>query len=109
MQELFEKYTDDEILKYYSILTAEGRKKRRMINEIMQKIDRIDENSDKEDIDVLYETVNLLLPTEFIKALDRCVNDGNDVDVELDDMYSRIIVTLTSKLFKIHFKYENED
>lgn len=41
MQELFEKYTDDEILKYYSLLSVEGRTMRRLLHEIMQRVDGI--------------------------------------------------------------------
>lgn len=37
MLELLEKYTDDEILKYYSLLTSEERKIRLMLHDIVQK------------------------------------------------------------------------
>ena len=105
MQELFEKYTDDEILKYYSHLTIEGRTMRRLLHEIIERMDAIDEGTEKKDIDMLYETAKLVLPKEFTCEMDKCFCDGHEMNVKLTDMQMRTIVTLTSKLFGIYYRY----
>lgn len=107
MKELFEKYTDEEIMKSYPISSLEGRKMRRRIHEFMRRISEIDENTDRRDIDTLYRTAKILLPKEFTGELDTYFSDGHEKDVELTDMYERIIVTLTSRLFRIYYKYND--
>ena len=66
MQELLEMYTDEELLKYYSLLTPLGRSARRVIFAIIQKIDDIDENTELSEIIQLYEKIRHMLKVSRI-------------------------------------------
>lgn len=107
MKQLFEIYTDEEILKYYPLLNLEARRMARAVLEIMQKIERIDESTQKEDIDMMYETLQRLLPKQFTSELDKCLCEGCDLDVKSGDMNTQSIAVLTSKLFKLYYEYHS--
>ena len=106
MQEIYQKYTDDEILRYYPLVTAEGRKMRRLLLEVMKEIDEIDESTQEKDIDMLYETAKRVLPQVLTSELDKCFCEGYDSDLHAEsDMFPRNIFMLTSKLYRIYYKY----
>ena len=72
MQELFEKYTNSEIMKYHSISTPEGRQKIRMIHLIINKVQEIIEGkiiAEHEEIKRLYMAIWALIPKEILQEI----------------------------------------
>ena len=68
MQRFLEKYTNDVLLKYYSLLTIEGRTLRRAFLAIIHEISAIDESTEMAQIAMLYETVYIKYSPKNLKT-----------------------------------------
>ena len=88
MKELFEKYTDSEIMKYYSNLTVSGRQITRTILLTMTKVRAIYEGDiqvEFDEIQEMYMMIEKLIPEEIWQEICECFEqDKENVDLLLE-------------------------
>jgi len=102
MHELIEMYTDDELLKYYSLLTPEGRAVRRVLSSILHEIELIDENTELAKLTQLYEKLKRILPKEFSDKLESGIEEGRVLDISRANNDNGILVS-AYKLFSVYY------
>ncbi len=107
MQELLEMYTDEELMKYYSLLTPLGRSARRVIFAIIQKIDDIDENAELTEIVQLYEKLKLIFPKEFSSKLEKSIREGHTLEINSTNGENMILIQ-SYKLFSVYYSRMQE-
>lgn len=109
---LLNQITDDEIFKYYSILTPEGRKMLRQICYLVSDVAEIDEHTDENRIKELYNKLRALIPENVLLQIDKCYTEsGKNAEELLQtlDMTENSIVAGALKIYKIREKRNLSD
>lgn len=102
MQEPIEMYTDDELLKYYSLLTPEGRAVRRVLSSILHEIEFIDENTELTKLMQLYEKLERILPQEFSNKLEKGIKEGCVLDISKANDNNGILIS-AYRLYSVYY------
>ena len=107
MRELFKKYTDSEILKYYSSATVEGRRKARVIHLSLRKVNEIykgNMQAEAEEVKELYLMIRYLLPEEIWQEICACYEKENvsmDLILEMGDSQGNDLIRGILMLLKM--------